>query len=75
MTDTPAPTKYLKPVYRLLRRAAGESAIARLTRPLLLLAVIVFTVLAVKSIIGSDDAATSKAADSSSHGGSTQTSK
>jgi len=74
MTGTPAPIKNLKPVHRLLRRAAGESAIAHLTRALLLLAVTIFTVLAVKSI-ARDDAATSKAADSSSHGGSSQTSK
>ena len=78
MTGTPAPTKNLKPVHRLLRplrRAAGESAIARLTRALLLLAVIVFTVLAVKSIMGGSDARIQESADRASHGATSHTSK
>jgi len=51
----------LKSVNQLLRRAAGESLGARLIRALLVLAVVGFSVLAVKSIMIGDDAPTKEA--------------
>jgi hypothetical protein len=51
----------LKSVNQLLRRAAGESVGARLIRALLVLAVVGFSVLAVKSIMIGDDAPTKEA--------------